>query len=521
VSNGAARATPPRAAADFAASTGNAVDKGIVALLSLGAIWWLVGEISVIPFLLGIAGGTYAIIAVADRSIVARDWRIATAIAFASVLFGSLIALNVLGIVGNLTGNPESESLRNQWVITIGLGFYTLQIIGVGVDVMRRRIAMPPLLDYVFYILYLPKFLSGPIEQATFLDRVRDFRLRFVDANLATGVPWLVLGAFMKFGVANSISRLVDIDYVRPLGVVLMTALFELRVYFDWAGYSLMAYGAAWCVGLPVMLNFAQPLFAHNPQELWHRWHISLGRWFREYLYTPLRRGIPYPVLLSFAAPVAVFAISAVWHGASVNFMLWGLFHATAYLLYVKLLRRLRAPRVFTVLGFVFLLLVGRLLFMDDDTTRLLTKIGNPITAWTPKPSSASSARPSSIWRCRSVRIIRRSRWIYWRTRCGRGTSSYYPPPAYGIRRGRRLAGRGNSTPTWTPSASKTTSANSPNPPCPGAACRKPGRSCWPQRTASTPETDDRGSRIPTPTAHSRPAPTPPSSCRATMARTR
>src|SRR5690606_27996716 len=121
--------------------------------------------------------------------------------------------------------------------------------------VLRRRIAMPTPLDYVFYILYFPKFLSGPIEQATFLDGVRDFRLRYVDANLATGLPWVVLGAFMKFGVADSVSRLVDIDYVRPLGVFLMTALFELRVYFDWAGYSLMAYGAAWCIGLPVMLN--------------------------------------------------------------------------------------------------------------------------------------------------------------------------------------------------------------------------------------------------------------------------
>ena len=407
VPNGSSRASRPRTAWGEGLHIGNALDKSVVALLSLGAIWWLVGEASVVPFLLGIAGGTYAVIAAADRSIVTHNWRIAAAIAFASVLFGSLVALNVLGIVGNLTGNPESESLRNQWVITIGLGFYTLQIIGVGVDVLRRRIAMPSLLDYVFYILYLPKFLSGPIEQATFLERVRDFRLRFVDANLATGVPWLVLGAFMKFGVADSISRLVDIDYVRPLGVLLMTALFELRVYFDWAGYSLMAYGAAWCLGLPVMLNFAQPLFAHNPQELWHRWHISLGRWFREYLYTPLRRGIPYPILLSFAAPVAVFAISAVWHGASVNFLLWGLFHATAYLLYVKFLRHLRAPRILTVLGFVFLLLVGRLLFMDDDTTRLLTKIGNLVSLEAWRADLAPAAVGNLIDHVRSMELTK------------------------------------------------------------------------------------------------------------------
>jgi len=358
--------------------------KIVVSLLSLGFIWALVGEPAVVPFLLGIALGTYAIIAAADRLLVERAWRIAGAIVFASVMFGTLLLLNVLGIVGNLTGNPESESLRNQWVITIGIGFYTLQIIGVGIDVLRRRIAMPPLLDYVFYILYLPKFLSGPIEQASFLERVRDYRLRLSDSDIATGIPWVVLGVFMKFGVADSISRLVDIDYVRPLGLLLMTALFELRVYFDWAGYSLMAYGGAWCMGLPVMLNFAQPLFAHNPQELWHRWHISLGRWFREYLYTPLRTGIPYPVLLSFAAPAAVFTISATWHGVSVNFLLWGVFHATAYLLFVKLLRHIPKPRLVGVLGFICLLMIGRLLFMDDDTERLLTKIGNLLSpeAW-------------------------------------------------------------------------------------------------------------------------------------------
>lgn len=358
--------------------------KIVIAALSLAVIVWLVGDAEVVPFLLGIAGATYLAIASADRAIADRSWRIAAAIIFASAMFGALLALNLLGFVGNLTGNPESESLRNQWVVTIGIGFYTLQIIGVGVDVMRRRIAMPPPLDYVFYILYLPKFLSGPIEQATFLERVRDYRLGLSDANLAKGIPWLVLGIFMKFGVADSVSRLVDIDYVRPLGVFVMTALFEIRVYFDWAGYSLMAYGAAWCLGLPVMLNFAQPLFAHNPQELWHRWHISLGRWFREYLYLPLMRGIPYPILLSFLGPIAVFTISAMWHGVSFNFMLWGVFHALAYLLFVKVLRHLPTPRLLGIVGFIFLLLIGRLLFMDDDTDRLLTKIGNLLSwdAW-------------------------------------------------------------------------------------------------------------------------------------------
>ncbi|MGE0154117.1 MAG: MBOAT family O-acyltransferase [Reyranellaceae bacterium] len=363
---------------------GGVASKLALSLLSLAAIWWLVGDAAVVPFLLGIAGASWLAIAAADRAIRSPAWRIAAAIVFASALFGCLMALNVAGFVGNLTGNPESESLRNQWVVTIGLGFYTLQIIAVGIDVLRRRIALPAPLDYIFYILYLPKFLSGPIEQAPFLEKVRDYRLRWVDANLATGLPWLVLGAFMKFGVADSVSRLVDIDYVRPLGVFAMTALFELRVYFDWAGYSLMAYGAAWCLGLPVMLNFAQPIFAHNPQELWRRWHISLGRWFREYLFKPLHHGLPYPVLLSFAAPLAVFAISALWHGVSFNFLLWGLFHAGAYLLFVKLLRHLPAPLLLRVFGFVMLLLVGRLLFMDDDTGRLLTKIANlaSLEAW-------------------------------------------------------------------------------------------------------------------------------------------
>jgi hypothetical protein len=145
-----------------------------------------------------------------------------------------------------------------------------------------------------------------------------------------------------------------------------------------------MAYGGAWCLGLPVMLNFAQPLLAHNPQELWRRWHVSLGRWFHEYLYLPLRRGLGYPVLLSFLAPIAVFTISASWHGASFNFLLWGTFHAAAYLLFVKVLRHVRAPRLLGILGFIGLLLVGRLLFMDDDTARLLSKLGNlaSLEAW-------------------------------------------------------------------------------------------------------------------------------------------
>lgn len=362
---------------------GSVASKCVVAGLSLLAIVWMVDDGTAAPFVLGIAVATYAAIAAADRLIIARPWRLAAAALFGAALFGCLLALNVAGYVGNLTGNPHSESLRNQWVITIGIGFYTLQIIGVAVDVMRGRVALPPLLDYVFYVLYLPKFLSGPIEQATFLERVRAYRLRYEDANLVTGLPWLVLGVFMKYGVADSISRLVDIDYTRPFGLLVTTALFELRVYFDWAGYSLMAYGAAWCLNLPVMLNFAQPLFAHNPQELWRRWHISLGRWLHEYLYVPLRQ-LGRPVLLSFLAPIAVFAISASWHGASFNFLLWGAFHAAAYLLFVKVLRNVRAPPLLGILAFIGLLLMGRLLFMDDDTPRLLTKLGNlaSLAAW-------------------------------------------------------------------------------------------------------------------------------------------
>ena len=102
----------------------------MVAGLSLGAIWWLVGDFGVVPFLLGIAAFTYAAIALSDRLVKSPPSRIATAICFASALFGALLALNVLGIVGNLTGNPESESLRNQWVITIGIGFYIACKIG-------------------------------------------------------------------------------------------------------------------------------------------------------------------------------------------------------------------------------------------------------------------------------------------------------------------------------------------------------------------------------------------------------
>ena len=376
--------TTPDPAAPSILDLDGFASKLAVAALSLAAIWWLVGDWTVIPFLLGVAVASYAAILTADRLVVSRPWRLATAVLFGSALFGGLLWLNAAGIVGNLTGNPYSESLRNQWVVTIGLSFYTLQIIGVAVDVLRRRIVMPPLLDFVFYILYAPKFLSGPIEQATFLERVRTFRLRYVDANLAIGLPWLVAGIFMKFAVADSISRLVDIDYLRPLGLFIITAFFELRVYFDWAGYSLMAYGAAWCLGLPVMLNFAQPLFAHNPQELWRRWHISLGRWLHEYLYTPLRKGLPYPLLLSFLAPITVFILSGMWHGASVNFLLWGGFHAAAYLLFVKVLRHIPMPRLLGIAGFIFLLLVGRLLFMDDDTARLMTKIANlgSLEAW-------------------------------------------------------------------------------------------------------------------------------------------
>lgn len=292
----------------------------------------------------------------------------------------SFVTLELTGAVGTLTGN--SASLIDQWAVTLGLPFYVLSMAAVNADVLGRKIPKPEFSLYLLYVTYFPKFLSGPIERPAFLAVLENFRFTIDWARFDRGARWLLLGAFYKFIVGRLLARfyfpeVADDTLTLSIGII----AFELRVYFDLCGYSLMAYGISLMLGPQLTLNFNHPFFAGNVRDFWRAWHISLGRWFHLYVYEPFRASSVGARWAKYA-PLCVFLVSAAWHGITPNFFLWGLFHAGAFLLYANVLRRYQWPKLVGWMAFFAVLLFGRLLFMDDDLPRLLTKFGTLIDPW-------------------------------------------------------------------------------------------------------------------------------------------
>jgi alginate O-acetyltransferase complex protein AlgI len=233
-------------------------------------------------------------------------------------------ALNLLGV------GWTAPAL--QIILPAGLSFYTFQTISYTVDVYRG--VMRPrtsLLNYLAYTSFFPQLVAGPIERATDLlpqiERHRPFQL----ANLHEGFSLVMWGLFKKIVLADSIAPYVDKVFVldEPRGPLLYisTLAFGAQLYVDFSAYTDIARGSAQMLGIRLVQNFNEPYLAVNVIEFWQRWHISLSTWIRDYLLTPMlaRLGTVDVWRMAAASTVTMF-IMGLWHGASWNFVLTGLF---------------------------------------------------------------------------------------------------------------------------------------------------------------------------------------------------
>ena len=146
-----------------------------------------------------------------------------------------------------------------------------------------------------------------------------------------------------------------------------------------------MAYGAALAIGIPVILNFDHPFAAKDIPEFWRRWHIGLGRWFQEYVFSPLRDFLPNKYWRRLVLPLIVFILSALWHGPTINFFIWGIFHGLSFAFFVLLNERVKIPPVLSRIHLYMTLVVGRFFFMDSHFDRMVIKIKTLVNvhAWT------------------------------------------------------------------------------------------------------------------------------------------
>lgn len=229
-------------------------------------------------------------------------------------------------------------------LIPVGISFYTFQKAAAVIDTLVMKKPIPSFLDYLNFAAFFPQIVAGPIERREdLLPQVQQFRFTFSGRNLDEGFAWIATGLFMKRCLAdNFATHFNGASIDNPFLIWFANLVFGLRIYYDFAGYSLIALGVARCLGVELRLNFASPYCSRNPVEFWRRWHITLSQWFRDYLYTPLGGG---RVKWWAVNVLIVFLVSGIWHGAGWNFVIWGLLHAT-YLIITRLTgkRGLPAP---------------------------------------------------------------------------------------------------------------------------------------------------------------------------------
>ncbi|MEJ0056478.1 MAG: MBOAT family O-acyltransferase [Bacteroidota bacterium] len=216
--------------------------------------------------------------------------------------------------------------------LPIGISFYTFQSLSYLIDVYRREVkAQNNILYLGLYISFFPQLIAGPIVR--YIDVNEQIEGRKVEWNgFVSGVERFVIGLSKKVLLANTLGQVSDKIFFTPsdeittmvswLGII----CYAFQIFFDFSGYSDMAIGLGRMFGFSFLENFNFPYMAKSIKDFWRRWHISLSTWFRDYLYIPLggNRGT---VLRTYINLIIVFFVTGLWHGASWNFVIWGLFH--------------------------------------------------------------------------------------------------------------------------------------------------------------------------------------------------
>ncbi|HYM03974.1 MAG TPA: MBOAT family protein [Stellaceae bacterium] len=273
--------------------------------------------------------------------------------------------------------------LLGQIVLPLGISFFTFQKIALLVDAYQGKVRRLDFLDYVLFVTFFPQLIAGPIVHHSELMPQFHERRALDASTIALALTIFVIGLAKKVLLADNLAL-----YATPVfdaasaGVILDAATawlgalaYTLQLYFDFSGYSEMAIGAALLFGIRLPLNFASPYKAASIIDFWHRWHMTLSRFLRDYLYIPLggnRRGPARRYVNLFLTML----LGGLWHGAGWTFILWGALHGTYLVLnhlWRALGRRDAAPSAFALAigrALTFLaVLVGWVLFRADDVS--------------------------------------------------------------------------------------------------------------------------------------------------------
>ena len=244
-------------------------------------------------------------------------------------LIGVLALLKYSGFIIEIAGLPSPAI---QFMLPVGISFYTFQTLGYLIDIYRGKYPAERHFGYYcLFVSFFPQILSGPIGRGDVLLPQLKKERTFDIYQASYGMKLMAVGYFKKLVVAGLLAPTVDKIYDNPesyvgLVYIIATFMFALQIYCDFSGYTDISIGCAKLFGMELSENFKSPYFSRSIKEFWSRWHISLSTWFRDYLYIPLGGNRVGKIRHCFNL-MLTFLVSGLWHGAGINYILWGGIH--------------------------------------------------------------------------------------------------------------------------------------------------------------------------------------------------
>ena len=270
--------------------------------------------------------------------------------------------------------------VNKRLALPIGISFYTFQAMSYLIDVYRGDSkGQKNVLTFAVYITMFPQLIAGPIVRYQDIENQLNGRTPDAD-DFREGIPMFVKGFFKKVVLANVIGSLhtqilaMGMSNISAMTAWLGALAYTLQIFNDFSGYSDMAIGLGRMLGFEFPKNFDRPYASGSVTEFWRRWHISLGTWFREYVYIPLggnRKGVKRQIINL----LIVWALTGLWHGASWNFVIWGLYYGILLIfekfVYIHLQKRL--PKFLNVVITFIVVIIGWVFFFSNNMTEAVS----------------------------------------------------------------------------------------------------------------------------------------------------
>ncbi|MCI9246118.1 MAG: MBOAT family protein [Clostridia bacterium] len=262
--------------------------------------------------------------------------------------------------------------------LPIGISFYTFQVLSYVIDVYRKTVpAQKSIVNLGMYVTLFPQLIAGPIVRyETVAEEIENRKENFTE--VVEGLKRFFIGLGKKVLIANQMALIADTIYGGDLATTGTVSLwlaaisYTLQIYFDFSGYSDMAIGLGRMFGFHFLENFNYPYIAKSITDFWRRWHISLSTWFRDYVYIPLggNRVSKFKWLRNI---LVVWLLTGLWHGASWNFILWGVYYGVILIIEKVFLGRIieKLPKVLQHIYALFFIIIGWVIFRVEDFSQM------------------------------------------------------------------------------------------------------------------------------------------------------